>query len=194
MKEIDARNMDCPAPVIKTKKAIESEGLTELKVLLNSESSKQNVSRLAETMGFSFTMEEKGDDAILTMRKGDAPVAVKEQAPDQENITVFISSEKMGSGDDALGEKLMHAFLSNMKDARPLPARILFVNGGVRITTGESPMVPYLRELETMGIEIYTCGACLEHFGIMDQLKVGQVGNMLSTTEALFQADKVVKL
>lgn len=192
--------MDCPEPVIKVKKAVETEGLTQLKVLLNSESSKQNVSRLARTMGFTFTLEENGAETVLTMSKESVDIQDKPEAKTAsengktENITIFISSNVMGNGSDELGGKLMNAFLGTIKEVKPLPRTILFVNGGVKLTTEDTPLIQELQNLEDRGVDIYSCGACLEHFDIMDNLKVGQVGNMLVTTEALFHADKVIKL
>lgn len=197
MIEIDARNLDCPGPVLKVKKEIEEGSLTSCRVLLNTESSKQNVSRLAKTLGFSFTVETHGDNTVITMQKnGSSPEAVQavREKPAVGNVTVLVGSDVLGSGSDELGAKLIHSLLATIREVKPLPAKILFVNGGVRLTTGDSPAIAPLKELEERGVEIFSCGACLEYFGLMDQLGVGGVGNMLITLEALFGASSVIRL
>ena len=197
MREIDGRGLDCPAPVIKVKKAIESENLTDFRVLLNSDSSKENVSRLGKTLGFNLEVEEIGDEFVITMSRGVVQLKKSEVEPtskNDSNTTIFISSEEMGMGSPELGKKLMISFIKTIKEAKPLPKKILLVNSAVFHTTKNDESITALKELDIMGVEIYSCGACLEHFGIMKSLAVGSVGDMLTTTEALFDADKVIKL
>ena len=196
MFEIDARGLDCPAPVIKVKKTVESELLTDFTVLLNSDSSKENVSRLLKTLGFNFEIENLNDEYTITASKGEVQIEKKmvNQLLENKNTTIFISSEEMGSGSDELGKKLMTSFIKTIKEVDPLPKTILFVNSGVFHTTKNSESITALKELSDKGVDIYSCGACLEHFGLMDKLALGDVGDMLTTTEALFNADKVIKL
>jgi len=46
--EVDVRGLSCPLPVVKTKKAIDESSNGEIIVLVDSQVSKQNVTRLAE--------------------------------------------------------------------------------------------------------------------------------------------------
>ncbi|MBA7664648.1 hypothetical protein ES703_72709 [subsurface metagenome] len=67
IKEIDARGFPCPIPVVKTKNAIE-ENLNEvLTVLVESAVSKENVSRLARSKGYSVKVEEVSDSYRLVL-------------------------------------------------------------------------------------------------------------------------------
>ena len=58
MTEVDARGLSCPIPVVKTKKAIEENPKDVLTVLVETAVSKENVSRLAQSRGYTVKVEE----------------------------------------------------------------------------------------------------------------------------------------
>ena len=61
MIEVDVRGLSCPIPVVRTRKAIEENPDEEIIVLVESAVSKENVSRLAESEGYSTQVEETED-------------------------------------------------------------------------------------------------------------------------------------
>ncbi|MFC2058074.1 sulfurtransferase TusA family protein [Chloroflexota bacterium] len=67
MIEVDARGFSCPIPVVKTKKAIETNPKDEIIVLVETEVSKENVTRLAESQGYSVKIEGKADEFRITL-------------------------------------------------------------------------------------------------------------------------------
>ena len=50
-----------------------------------------------------------------------------------------------------------------------------------------------LKSLEAQGVEIMTCGTCLDFYGLTEKLRVGEITNMYSIVEKLTSADLVVK-
>lgn len=92
--------------------------------------------------------------------------------------TFVILSDCMGSGDDALGRMLMKNFLYSLARADAAPARVMFANGGARLTCEGSESVDDLRLLAERGVVIGTCGTCLDHMGLTDALRVGGIGAM----------------
>jgi tRNA 2-thiouridine synthesizing protein A len=58
MIEVDVRGLSCPIPVVKTKQAMESNHKDEITVLLDSNVSKENVSRLAQSKKYSVSVQE----------------------------------------------------------------------------------------------------------------------------------------
>ena len=50
-----------------------------------------------------------------------------------------------------------------------------------------------LRKLEAQGVEILTCGTCLNFYGLTEKLAVGGVTNMYAIVETLAGAGKVIK-
>ncbi len=69
LKEVDARGLSCPEPVIRTKQAIEKLGDGELEVLLGEEVAKENVSRMARNAGCEVKVEEEADEYKLLITK-----------------------------------------------------------------------------------------------------------------------------
>ena len=67
MTEVDARGYSCPIPVVKTKKAMDENPQDTLTVLVETEVSKENVSRLAEGRGYTVEAEEVSGDFRLIM-------------------------------------------------------------------------------------------------------------------------------
>jgi selenium metabolism protein YedF len=119
------------------------------------------------------------------------PVVRTKKAP--ESVT-FVTTDRLGAGDRQLGEILMKAFLNTLWDAEPKPAKILFLNDGVRLTTEGSEVLDSLKLLEEAGVQILSCGTCLEYYELKDKLKVGSVTKMYDTVESLLSAAKVVKI
>lgn len=68
MKNIDARGLACPEPVLLTKRAL-SNNETELEVMVDNQTAAQNVTRYASNQGFKVTSNVSGDDFILTITK-----------------------------------------------------------------------------------------------------------------------------
>jgi tRNA 2-thiouridine synthesizing protein A len=67
MTEVDVRGYSCPIPVVKTKKAMDDNPSDVLTVLLETVTTKENVSRLAESRGYSVREEEISGEYRLTL-------------------------------------------------------------------------------------------------------------------------------
>ena len=194
---IDCKDLACPEPVIKTKKALES--LPEnavLEVEVNTPSSIENCKRFGASQGCEVREEPLPDGTILlTLVKGYgceiAPAtATKKKSGGAK--TFFVKSDRIGNGD--LGKTLMHGFLKTALELEELPANIVFVNEGVFITTKEenAATIAVLKELAARGVAIYSCGLCLGHFGIdTAEVQVGMVGNAYDTMVMLTTTDVV---
>ena len=70
---------------------------------------------------------------------------------------------------------------------------MLFYNGGAKLTTEGSASLEDLKKLEAQGVEILTCGTCLDYYGLTEKLQVGGVTNMYTIVEKLAGAGKVIK-
>ena len=66
-------------------------------------------------------------------------------------------------------------------------------NGGAKLSVEGSDSLEDLKLLESQGVEILTCGTCLNHYGLTEKLAVGNVTNMYVICEKMMQAGKVVK-
>lgn len=202
MKEIDARKLACPTPVLMAKEAIESQCPDELRVIVDNEGSRQNVCRFLESRSYETRVETAGDDFyVIGYRTGEAPGKAPEITcvPDAEpsgadKIMVMITTDRMGYGDDALGRKLMVNYINTIKEMGKDLWRLVFVNNGVKLAIEGSEVLETLQNLEADGITILVCGTCLDHFNLFDQKQVGETTNMLDIVTAMHLADKVINL
>ena len=106
---------------------------------------------------------------------------------------VVLRSGKMGEGNDELGATLMKGFLYALTQQEELPSTILFYDGGAFLTCEGSKSLEDLKALEAQGVEILTCGTCLNFYGISETLAVGGVTNMYDITEKMMKAGLVIK-
>ena len=152
---------------------------------------------------FSKKLEEGKYRVLITVGEEDLAAEGQEE-PEYENCTfpvqgrkkrlvVAVNSDVMGHGDDVLGGLLIKSFIYALSQQDVLPDTILFYNGGAKLTCFHEDIIKDLQEMQERGTEVMTCGTCLNHYGIADQLKVGTVTNMYDIVEKLTTADLVVK-
>jgi selenium metabolism protein YedF len=115
-------------------------------------------------------------------------------APARGPVVVAIGSAEMGNGDPKLGKILMKSFLYSLTQLDALPQTVLFFNGGVRMTTEGSESIEDLKALEAQGVEILSCGTCLDFYGLKDKLRVGGITNMYVIAQTMAEAGNVVKI
>ena len=196
---VNAMGDNCPIPVIKTKKAIAAlTGPETIEVLVDNEIAVQNVTKMASGSGGKVTSEKLGDAEFkVTIEMEGAPAADEAEAvcvPDaRDNTVVVVSSDRMGSGNDELGKVLIKGFIFAVTQLDTLPKTMLFYNGGATLTTEDSDSLEDLKSLEAQGVEIMTCGTCLDYYGLKDKLAVGTVTNMYSIVETMAKAGRFVR-
>lgn len=195
---IDAKGLACPQPVVLTKKALESND--SVTVIVDNETAKENVSRLAEKSGCSITIESVGDGTFRLL------ISKKEASPSPETASVMtqtstsksgpnvfvISSDTMGKGDDELGAALMKAFIHTILNLDYLPDTLIFYNSGVKLTVKDSGALDDLKKLEEQGVEILVCGTCANFFNIKDDIAAGVISNMYDIAGAMSKAGRIV--
>ena len=111
---------------------------------------------------------------------------------DQKKIVIMIASNTIGKGSEELGETLMKSYIYSLTEVDIKPSAILFLNSGVYLTTKGSPVLEHLTRLSEDGVELLSCGACLNYFGLEDALEVGEVTNMYYNLELMHDADNTV--
>lgn len=197
---VNAMGDNCPIPVIKTKKAMQAlTGPETIEVLVDNEIAVQNVTKMAASAGGQVSSEKVGDAEFkVTIQMEGAPKAEAQEEeicmPDaRSNTVVVISSDRMGSGNDELGKVLIKGFIFAVTQLDTLPKTMLFYNGGATLTTEGSDSLADLKSLEAQGVEIMTCGTCLDYYGLKEKLAVGSVTNMYSIVETMAKAGKIIK-
>jgi selenium metabolism protein YedF len=201
--KIDCSNLQCPAPVLKTKEVLEKDAVTEIEVIVDNEAAVENVSRFLNFQGFEVAVDSDGSTSTVSGKRSSENAGKLESAPkvqpvkntgDHQKIMVMISSQMIGKGDDDLGQKLMVNFVKTLKEMGEDLWRIVFVNHGVKFSTGESVLLEELKALSESNVDILVCGACLTHLGLMDKKVIGETTNMLDIVTSMQLADKVINL
>lgn len=195
--KIDCCGLACPEPVLQTKKALENlPNDSILEVLVNSVASKENVLRYAQNCGHECRFEEREEGkTIIAIIKG-FTCNIVEEAKEEHFLdkTLFLKSDTVGEGE--LGAKLVVGFLKSILELPKLPKRIICVNTAVYLTTEDenAPITGILKSFEAKGVDIYSCGVCLEFYGVDKQLKVGKIGNAYGTIEMLLGGEGTITL
>jgi len=198
MKEIDARGLACPAPVLQTKSTLEQESLNTVKVAVDNAASQQNVQRFLESRGFDTVLEKDGEDYFVVGRcetvSSTQPAETLSEETSEKKIMIMCATDRMGYGDDELGLKLMVNYIRTLKEMGQELWRLVFINNGVKLTIDGSEVLEDLKQYEKNGLTILVCGTCLNHFNLLDQKQVGETTNMLDIVTAMQLADKVINI
>jgi selenium metabolism protein YedF len=189
---IDARGLACPHPVVLTKKALEESD--KVTTIVDNETAKENVSRLAASQGCQVSIEEKEEGIYLHLTKTAAKLEESLVTPVSGPTLLLIASNGLGRGDEELGDVLMRSFIHTLGEVTPKPNRIIFINSGVKLVAKGSEVIDDLHALKDQGIEILACGTCLGYYNLKEAVEVGQVSNMYDITSALLQAGKIIAI
>ena len=204
MIKVNAIGDACPIPVVKTKNAIrELGGSGVVEVSVDNEIAVQNLLKMAKQKEYEAEFEKKSNtEYIVTINVNGGEVSdakpvtkatVKSDEIKLKETIVVIDSDKMGDGDEEFSKTLLKGFIYALSSQDIPPAKILFYNTGVRITTEGSASIEDLKVLEKAGAKIYSCGACLNNYGLSEKLLVGEVTNMYDIVSYLMEADLVIR-
>lgn len=195
--EIDCRGLNCPIPVVNTKKyfdALESGiGVT----VVDNEVAKNNVVKFAQGNGFEYEIEEReGNIYYITITKGEVTVEelnLKSSKEKEETFTIVIGSDKLGNGDDELGTALIKSYLFALSEAEVIPTNLVFLNAGVKLVVEGALTLDSLKRLVERGVNVQSCGLCLDFYGLKENLAVGEISNMYAIIE-MMNKGKTIKL
>ncbi len=206
-KTLDCRGLACPQPVINTRKVLESLRQESpdftLTVIVDNLAALKNVTRYAETSGCRVAVKEEGSTYYLSISKpaaapqevsaGSVSCCCPEPVAGKDTVLV-ITGSTLGRGEEELGKLLMRSFFYSLKESGILPCKMLFFNSGVFLTTEGSPVLEELQALADKGVEIYSCGTCLEYYKLKDKLAAGQITNMYDTVTAMLTAGRCLTI
>ena len=201
MVKINALGDACPLPVIKAKRGLKEH--SEVMIKVDNVIATENLTKLGKQLGYQVKVKKESQRVYqVYIHRKEEPLSEVEEAPksywkegleqpDQKGFSkekpylVVIGSKSMGSGSDELGQTLLKMFVYSLREQDILPSHLLFYNEGAQLTTSQSPVLEDLRTLKEAGVEILTCGACLDYFNLKEELVVGEVTNMYHILELM---------
>ena len=196
---VDARGQLCPKPLIQTKQALKDNIVgTEITVLVDNETSCQNVERFLRDNGMTPHISADGSEFILRFTKHAPELAVPEAeaycVPSRagHDYVVVLSSDTIGS-DEVLGRVLVQSLLTTLKAIEPLPTHLILYSRGVLLAMAGAATLPDLQAIAQQGVDIRLCGTCVDHYDMKQAVRVGEIANMLTLMELQLAAGKVLK-
>lgn len=212
---IDARGLGCPKPILMAEEALSkiSEGIVE--ILVDNEASVKNLTRFANNSGFYIEAAKDGKHWSVKVAKGyicetesSGPgVGIQKLNPETQpsplsaqplddseagkDLLLIIGTDTMGK-EEELGKTLMKGFLETIKVTKEIPHTIFFLNAGVKLTTVSEDIIPTLKGIEALGVEIFSCGTCLKYYNLEASLKVGYRGTTNHIVEGMTDFRKTV--
>lgn len=204
-KTVDARGMACPLPVVNAKKsAVEMKAGDVLTVLVDNEIAVQNLLRFAGHKGYEASAEQKSENEYAVIMNIKESAAAPEEPEAEEEVScyadmirkgmvVVLSANVMGTGDEKLGKSLMKAFVFAVTKQDHLPETILCYNTGAYLTCEGADTLEDMKSLEAEGVKIFTCGTCLDFYGMKEKLAVGSVTNMYDIVETMEKAKTIIR-
>ncbi len=184
---IDARDQGCPKPVMMAEEALSKVTGGIVEVIVDNEASADNLALFAKSNAFLSHAVREGKDWRVKIVKGYAcaPALETQKAPETgQDLLLVVGTDTMGK-EEELGKVLMKAYFETMKTYKQVPHTIFFLNAGVKLTTTNEEIAEILKEIEALGVEIYSCGTCLKHYGLENELKVGHRGTTNHIVEGM---------
>lgn len=193
--ELDVRGLACPKPVINTKKELDKIEQGIVIATVDNEIAKENILKLAKSMNYEAKVTKSEEDLIsIEIVKGEN-ITIEEKIEESlADTCIFINSDKMGTGNDELGEVLIKGYIYTLTESKPYPKAIVFVNSAIKLTTVNEATVENLTILQEAGVEILSCGTCLDYYGLKENLKVGNVTNMYNIVELMNNSSKTISI
>lgn len=188
---LDATGLSCPLPVLEAKKALREMETGQLEVVVDNIIALQNLEKMAKQMGLTHelqTIDEDRHTIVINLGDGEAHPRTS-----RGETVVVLASDQMGSGDPELGRVLMKSFIYALSELEELPAKVLLYNSGVKLAVEGADTLGDLRKLAERGVEILSCGTCLNFFNLTEQLGVGAVTNMYEIVQSQMAAGRIVR-
>ena len=105
-------------------------------------------------------------------------------------MVLFLNEESCGSG--AVGKVLLANFLKSILNLENKPKMVICVNNAVFMTTNRThESFAALKMLEENGIEILSCGSCLEAYKLVDKLAIGRITNAFEIMDILSKNEAI---
>ncbi len=195
--EVDARGMECPKPVIFTKKAVEENRGKIITSIVDNDTARENILKFAKSQKMETRVMEQNGAWYIDLFQQTMELSkemLPEKKPELLDLVILVGTPQFGNGDHELGDILMRGYMYTLTESKPYPKALIFVNSGVLLTLEDSPVLEHLRKLESEGVQIISCGTCLDYYKVKDKLSVGGVGNMYAIVELMNGARNSVRL
>jgi sulfur relay (sulfurtransferase) complex TusBCD TusD component (DsrE family) len=111
-----------------------------------------------------------------------------------KSTVLLYSRNGLGEAPNELQQVVVAKFLFLLRKSGQYPGAILFYTDGVKLVCEGSPILEHLGHLENSGVRLVVCSTCLDYFGLMDSVKVGEILGMPDILAVMQTASNVISL
>lgn len=181
---LDMRGKVCPQPVIETKRALDINDET-ICTIVDNITAVENITKMANDLKISVESTKSNDQLFYVYTSKDSDIIINNI---ELKNTLVLRSQFMGQ-DHELGSNLMQACIHTLQDINNIPKTIILYNSAVNLFNNESIRNDFVT-LENMGVEIISCGACIDFYTIDNN--VGRITNMYEILQILSSDEKLI--
>ena len=205
METIDVLGKPCPIPVIEAKKALSGQDVDSVLVKVDNIVAVQNLEKMAKGYGYGFSYSEKALDSFeivirkdgkdpSEMQRSDSAPESRQNVPAANGLGVVVSKDTMGDGAEELGKILIKGFLYSLTELPAPPEFVIFLNSGAHLTSEGANTIEDIKNLEQQGVEVLTCGTCVNYYGLQGKLAAGAITDMYGITERMASVGNVINI
>lgn len=148
--KLDLRGLDCPEPVIRTKKELDKADVNEVTSVVDNEVARENLRKLGESLNCKVVAKEVGSDFEVTITKDGEAHSTEGKGTFINGDSVILFKQNFFGSDKELGKILIKSFIYTVLESGNLPDKMLFVNEGVKLVCEEGDI---LEDLKKIGIK-----------------------------------------
>lgn len=188
MRTIDCRDMPVPKPVVLAKSTLEDlPDDCAITFIVNCDMSEENILTYATNKGYFIRSNHEGAGTFITISKSftcDINLINQKDKKIHDRI-LLITNDCIGHG--LHGDELMQEFLDSLLLQKSLPAKIVFINQGVKLTCSkeDTQSVKTIKELESRGVKILVSTKSLGDLQLSQKNRVGEFISMYDLAQLL---------
>lgn len=96
---------------------------------------------------------------------------------------ILLQTDALGNGDEQLGTHLLETYFTLLKQREHLPKAIFCMQRGVFALTDQSLASLHIKDLGTLGVEVYACKTCVDYYDVEGKMVVGTISSMAKLIE-----------
>lgn len=187
-----------PEPLRLVRRMLASGPPQSFQVVVDNLEARSSIAKYLDEQGYSVSDRRQGGlwymDATPSYQAREDTYIARQSRPDQQRrVMIMLLSDKIGSGDDRLGDNLMQIFIRSLREFGNNLWRIALINSGVKLASLNSPVLHYLQEYERQGMGILVCKECVFHYGLQDYSTVGVFTDVHTIISSVQLADRVLR-
>ncbi|NLB40788.1 MAG: sulfurtransferase-like selenium metabolism protein YedF [Clostridiales bacterium] len=190
--KIDVRGMTANQSWPLIENTINEIGFGSITTVTDSLDKAREIQSMAQENKMNSFLEESSGEYLIHFSQTVLQDGEKYSLP---NVSVVvISGCTLGRGEQELGKALMKSYLYHLKQCKPCPKSIIFINGGVALTVEDSEVLKDLRTLAEKGVDILSSDTCLNFYGLSSTLAVGRAAGMKEIVQQMNSGENTIVL